>query len=155
MSSVGIESILTSKNMEVSYFNPVCEESSSLTAKEEKALPGICSPSEEEKINGEVEKAGELLKEELVEDTKLGRNSSKVTNGVSQDSTNADVKYLRKGNHNFAVTLGEAKIILGTKIRGRTRSQDRSRSLKRKSAIMSKDVQRQQLGNAALKRKKR
>ena len=61
MSSVGIESILTSKNMEVSYFNPVCEESSSLTAKEEKALPGICSPSEEEKINGEVEKAGELL----------------------------------------------------------------------------------------------
>ena len=41
-----------------------------------------------------------------MEDTKLGRNSSKVTNGVSQDSTNADVKYLRKGNHNFAVTLG-------------------------------------------------
>ena len=47
-----------------------------------------------------------------MEDTKLGRNSSKVTNGGSQESTNADVKYLRKVNHNFAVTLGVGYLAL-------------------------------------------
>ena len=51
--------------MEANHSSLVHEESSSTasisTAKEEKLLPGICLPTEEEKINDEVEKAAEVL----------------------------------------------------------------------------------------------